>query len=160
MTPPRKRAAHLGVPSEESEQIKLAQWLDLAKVLWCHVPNGGGRSKREAARLKAAGVKAGVPDVLIFSQPPNYWDCFRPLDDMDERLLAAFTPDQPSYIGGQRISGVAIELKKPGSTWSAVSTVQRIWATNLTGEGWYWFAARGADEAIAELQRIGYRGPK
>ena len=29
------------------------------------VPNGGLRSKTEAARLKAAGVKAGVPDIML-----------------------------------------------------------------------------------------------
>jgi len=30
-----------------------------------HVPNGGHRNKATAARLKAAGVKAGVPDVVL-----------------------------------------------------------------------------------------------
>jgi hypothetical protein len=29
-----------------------------------HVPNGGGRSKGEAGKLKAMGVRRGVPDVL------------------------------------------------------------------------------------------------
>lgn len=62
------RAKALGVPSEELEQRKLAAWLDAHKILWCHVPNGGGRSKAEAGRLKACGVKAGCPDILIFDQ--------------------------------------------------------------------------------------------
>lgn len=30
-----------------------------------HVPNGGGRSKREATILKAMGVKAGVSDLFL-----------------------------------------------------------------------------------------------
>lgn len=30
-----------------------------------HIPNGGARSKSEAARFKAAGVKAGVPDIFL-----------------------------------------------------------------------------------------------
>lgn len=30
-----------------------------------HVPNGGGRSKREAAELKAIGVKPGVSDLFL-----------------------------------------------------------------------------------------------
>lgn len=29
------------------------------------IPNGGGRSKREAGRLKAEGVKAGVHDIFV-----------------------------------------------------------------------------------------------
>lgn len=32
-----------------------------------HVPNGGGRSKIEAAILKGQGVKPGVPDVFVFA---------------------------------------------------------------------------------------------
>lgn len=31
-----------------------------------HVPNGGGRSKAEAGILKAMGVLAGMPDLLLF----------------------------------------------------------------------------------------------
>lgn len=30
-----------------------------------HVPNGGKRSKSEAARFRAMGVKAGVPDIFL-----------------------------------------------------------------------------------------------
>ena len=35
-------------------------------VLFCAVPNGGKRGAREAALLKAEGVSAGVPDILVF----------------------------------------------------------------------------------------------
>lgn len=30
-----------------------------------HIPNGGSRNKAEAARLKAQGVRAGVPDICL-----------------------------------------------------------------------------------------------
>ena len=30
-----------------------------------HVPNGGSRNKIEAARLRAQGVKSGVPDLCL-----------------------------------------------------------------------------------------------
>lgn len=33
-------------------------------VAW-HTPNGGSRDKREAAKLKAMGTTAGIPDILI-----------------------------------------------------------------------------------------------
>lgn len=56
---------------EEEEQIVLMQWAELQKgrypelALLYHVPNGGARAKTTAARLKAAGVKAGVPDLCL-----------------------------------------------------------------------------------------------
>ena len=30
------------------------------------IPNGGKRNAKEAARMKAGGVKAGMPDMLFF----------------------------------------------------------------------------------------------
>lgn len=49
----------------------LATWLDVIGLVWCHVPNGGVRNPIAGARLKAQGVKPGVPDVLIFTSPPR-----------------------------------------------------------------------------------------
>lgn len=34
-------------------------------AIWFHCPNGGGRSKREGASLKAMGVLPGVPDLCV-----------------------------------------------------------------------------------------------
>lgn len=38
------------------------------RVLWFHVPNGGARSKTEAAIFKGLGVVAGVPDLVLIWQ--------------------------------------------------------------------------------------------
>jgi hypothetical protein len=38
-------------------------WPELALLF--HIPNGGLRGKREAARLKRMGVKPGVPDLCL-----------------------------------------------------------------------------------------------
>lgn len=46
-----------------------------ADTLWHYtwaVPNGGGRSKSEAAKLKAEGVKAGAPDLSVMI-PAGKW---------------------------------------------------------------------------------------
>ena len=51
---------------EDDLQAAVAELLDMLGWLYCHVPNGGKRNLREAARLKRMGVKAGIPDVLIF----------------------------------------------------------------------------------------------
>lgn len=56
---------------EDKEQIALFQWRDLFERrypelrLMHHIPNGGRRDKREAAKLKRMGVKAGVPDIFL-----------------------------------------------------------------------------------------------
>ena len=56
---------------EELEQEALFRWAKLAENRWSelkwlhHIPNGGLRSKAVAVRLKAAGVKAGVPDICL-----------------------------------------------------------------------------------------------
>jgi len=56
---------------EELDQIAIFRWAAYQehvypelKLLY-HCPNGGKRSKAEAGRLKAAGVKAGVPDIFL-----------------------------------------------------------------------------------------------
>jgi hypothetical protein len=39
------------------------------EVVWFAIPNGGARSKIEAAILQGLGVKAGAPDILIVIPP-------------------------------------------------------------------------------------------
>lgn len=57
--------------SEEYEQICLFKWAALESgahpelALLHAIPNGGKRIPREAARMKAGGVKAGVPDMFL-----------------------------------------------------------------------------------------------
>jgi len=57
--------------TEEQEQIFVFAWARLHENaypelrLLHHIPNGGKRTKAEAARFKAAGVKAGVPDICL-----------------------------------------------------------------------------------------------
>lgn len=59
------------VPKESEEQAWLFEWAayQVGKYpeleLMHHVPNGGSRNKAEAAKLKAQGVKAGVPDIVL-----------------------------------------------------------------------------------------------
>lgn len=55
--------AHL----EDALQRQVAWLLDRSGLLWCHPANERKCSPQQGARLKAAGVKAGVPDVLIFN---------------------------------------------------------------------------------------------
>jgi rhodanese-related sulfurtransferase len=62
---PRLRPEHV-------EQSLLVQWAEIAArrqhpdLRWLYaVPNGGARSKATAGKLKAEGVKRGVPDLCL-----------------------------------------------------------------------------------------------
>lgn len=58
--------------SEDAHQILVMTWARKMAIagrseldLLFHVPNGGGRSKGEGAKLKSMGVKAGVSDLFL-----------------------------------------------------------------------------------------------
>lgn len=48
-------------------QFVVARVLDALDLVWCHTPNGQLRDPVIAGRLVSAGVKAGVPDCMIYS---------------------------------------------------------------------------------------------
>lgn len=58
-------------PSEHQHQAALFKWAELAKAthpelaMLAAVPNGGHRHIAVAAKLKAEGVKAGYPDIVL-----------------------------------------------------------------------------------------------
>lgn len=58
--------------TEDGHQLALFCWIALdglklyPDLKWLHhIPNGGSRDKREAAKLKGMGVKSGVPDLCL-----------------------------------------------------------------------------------------------
>lgn len=53
------------VAPEWREQAALVAWLELMRVVFYHIPNGGTRPIGEAIKFKRTGVKAGVPDICI-----------------------------------------------------------------------------------------------
>jgi len=53
--------------TESHEQRLLVEWLRLQGIGFFAVPNSARRDARNAARLKAEGMRAGVPD-LIFTR--------------------------------------------------------------------------------------------
>ena len=113
---------------ESIMQQQVAQVLDAAGCLWCHVPNGGKRSPIEAAIMKGMGVKPGVPDILIFDAPPV-------------QNLARAT------------RGAAIELKAPGGS---LTENQRQWLESLYIRDWLTAACYSTDEALHKLEEWGY----
>ena len=55
------------IPTEHEEQRQFVSWFRQTyhDVRIFAIPNGGIRSKSQAARLKAEGVSPGVPDLFV-----------------------------------------------------------------------------------------------
>lgn len=72
----------------------LAQWLDWAKLDWCHVPN--------EQRHRRTGVKSGVPDVLIFTRPPMVPQARGVAIELKRRKGGKTSPEQ--FVWQQRLT--------------------------------------------------------
>jgi hypothetical protein len=57
---------------EDNLQMQVAKYLDLLGLFWCHVGNERRTTPQAGRRLKAKGVKSGVPDCLIFTPSEHF----------------------------------------------------------------------------------------
>jgi hypothetical protein len=57
---------------DDLQQICARYLAYMPEIFYCHVPNGGNRNAREAAKFKRMGVRAGIPDLLIFNPSGPY----------------------------------------------------------------------------------------
>lgn len=75
---------------EDDHQKALFQYAAYLKLLkWFHaIPNGGKRNVREAVRLKAQGVKAGVHDTFLPKPRGVYHGCYLELKHGKNKLSA------------------------------------------------------------------------
>jgi len=115
------------VPTELSEQIVVVKALRKAGILFCAVPNGGRRDRKEAFMLKASGTVAGVPDILIFEESP---------------------------VGSH--VGTALEMKRINGKESNLSKAQRFWMLELEKRNWLCLVGFGARDALEKLRQAGY----
>ena len=120
---------------EDDLQMQAARFLEQAlpsDAVWFHVPNGGKRNRREAARFKAMGVKAGVLDIAVF-----YY----------------------RITGGQYLTPICVwfELKAPGMARrpSAVSAEQYAMIAKLKAVGHHVFVVDTLDAIEAGLREVG-----
>lgn len=95
------------IPTEEEEQTALFSWARIMEarfpvLRWMHhIPNGGKRTKSEAARFRAAGVKAGVSDIFLPCARGKYHGLYIELKALDGRP----TEDQKKFIAFVRSEG-------------------------------------------------------
>ena len=110
----RKTATALdvfGVPSEDDEQMAVVRWAAHMMGRWpdlkwlYHIPNGGKRGKVEAARFKAMGVKAGVPDLCLPVARGGYHGLYI---EMKRRVGGRLSPDQKDWADGLRANGYCV----------------------------------------------------
>lgn len=100
-------------PTEGEEQATLFHWCDMVNgkypelQLLFHIPNGGERRKSEAARMKAEGVKPGVPDLFLPVARVNYHGLFI---EMKRRKGGRVSDEQREWIGNLLANGYAVEV--------------------------------------------------
>lgn len=88
-------------PREGEEQARLFSWAHMQTYfhpeldMMFHVPNGGSRSKAEAGRFKAEGVKAGVPDICLPVPRRHYHGLFI---EMKRREGGRLSPEQKAWL--------------------------------------------------------------
>ncbi len=119
----------MSLPTELTEQLTVVRSPRAAGLFFEAVPNGGRRDAREGRMLKVSGVVAGVPDLLIFTRPPNQ-------------------PDK---------CGVALEMKRSGGKPSDVTKAQQEWIAQLEDLGWICIVGYGAQNALDALRDLGFR---
>ncbi len=109
---------------EDYEQTLVFQWAAYYHVLrWLHsVPNGGKRNAREAARLKAQGVKSGVSDMFL-----------------------------PMVMDGCPGLYIELKRRKQDGP-SKVSPKQALFHRDMKKQGYKCVVCYGADEAISIIK--------
>ena len=99
---------------EHDEQVNLMKWWSLAchhfsvdeKLLFA-IPNGGERNVIVASRLKAEGVRAGVPD-LFLAQPNNGFHGL--FIEMKKTKGGVVSDNQKCYLSLLKTSGYEVAV--------------------------------------------------
>lgn len=108
-------AAHrpVSVDSEHCEQVALFEWAAMVAnrypdlALMYAVPNGGHRHPATAARLKAEGVKSGVPDIHL---PVPRWGYHGLWIEMKRRSGGTVSPAQKDWKSALERQGHRVEI--------------------------------------------------
>lgn len=116
------------MPTEHQEQVELFRWASLttchtpggqAKVssLMFAIPNEGKRSMAVAMRMKAAGMRAGVPDIFLALPVPPHAGLFI---EMKKTEGGSVKQAQKDWIAKLSAAGYRAEVCKGAEAAKAV----------------------------------------
>ena len=119
---PRKPRPHYQIPTppipapkEDVEQTALFRWAAYQSGAYpvlrkmYHIPNGGKRGKAEAARFKAQGVKAGMPDIHLPAARGGFHSLYIELKRLEGGSVSQHQKDR---IADLREEGNRVEVCK------------------------------------------------
>lgn len=108
------------VPSEHAEQVALLQWAKMTRkrlpelALLFAIPNGGDRNAIVAKKLKAEGVRAGVPDLFLPVARDRFHGLFLEMKRTDKRPVrngkGGVSPQQSQWIDALRDQNYRVEV--------------------------------------------------
>ncbi len=97
--------------SDQEHQVQKAicQYLDIRGVCYFAVPNGGKRNLITAKKLKAEGVKKGVPDLCIVHEGQAFFlEVKRPKTVLGAK--GRLSPDQKEFIAKIEEAGGEVKV--------------------------------------------------
>jgi hypothetical protein len=100
------------VATEHQEQRQLFTWSILSRQKYPQllnmfaIPNGGWRHKTTAAKLKAEGVKAGVPDIFLAWPSQGYNGLF-----IEMKRMAGSSLSDNQKIWGERLFAAGYQVR-------------------------------------------------
>jgi hypothetical protein len=88
----RSPVLKVAIPTEHQEQRDLVRWFrrKYAPVRIFAIPNGGYRSMTDAAKFKAEGLSAGIPDLFV--------PAWRLWIEMKRQKGGRLSPEQADWI--------------------------------------------------------------
>ena len=94
--------------SESSEQITFVARVRsfYPEIMIFAIPNGGGRSAREGAKLKSEGVLPGVPDLMIPVQRGPFCGLFIEMKKVSVKKAQKHQAEVIAYLNGEGYKAV------------------------------------------------------
>lgn len=109
--------------TEHGEQAALFQWAAMHEGRWPElrwmfaIPNGGKRATITAVRLRAEGVKAGVPDVFLPVPMAGWCGLW---------IEMKVGSNKPTAKQREWLAGLALQGYKTAVCWGAVEAIETI----------------------------------
>ena len=122
------------IPTESEEQRAVMEWAEYASGKWpelrllYHVPNEGRRSMATGGRLRAEGLKSGVPDLCLPAVRAGYHGLYI---EMKRTKGGRATPEQKEWLGALEKEGYKTALCRGAG--EAIEAIENYLAQNKEG---------------------------